>query len=511
MGHKSKMKIMLLVNQPWEAQFLAEIGKNLLRFNPDNELVMVFADYYTFLLRQDFLTGLSAGFPGRIVTQRDVYSTWQTQNEDPEVDFEYLQNWESKYCKTRTLSEIEETNQWVYGAERSQWYAPISDLWKKKILEDSIRWCERVFEEYKPDAFLAINNSTLPITLFDLLGKSHKIPFWVFLPSRIGERWILVNDFGYGMSDGLYERILEEYKSQESLKYANEFLVEFNRKKTGSYSSTAATLVSEIESKRRRKFLELSKDLRRLAGRVYGRIFIQPKEKSVVVRRLTENFIKMSLIELKGIIVFHLRLHGLKLFGTTEIPTEDYFLWGLHYRPEGSVLTLGDARDEIVELLRCVDSLPDGYFLAVKENPEMVGIRRRGFYKLLRKNKRIILVDPYVSSVGLIQKSIGVIGISGTILIEAALRDKPSCALGHPEFDRFLCAYGWHSAQEFFIKCIRQEYESPLVKILPYVAHVINESDEFDVPYGTDLTTTRVKEAAQRYARRFLRKVDISG
>jgi hypothetical protein len=501
--HKSKIKIMLLVNQPWEAQFLAEIGKNLLRFNPDNELVMVFADYYTFLLRQDFLTGLSAGFSGRIVTQRDVYSNWQTQNEDPEVDFEYLQNWESKYCKTRTLSEIEETNQWVYGAERSQWYAPISDLWKKKILEDSIRWCERVFEEYKPDAFLAINNSTLPITLFDLLGKSHKIPFWVFLPSRIGERWILVNDFGYGMSEILYEQILGEYESDESLKLAKEFLVEFNNKRTGSYSSTAATLVSEFEFKRQRKFLELRKDLRRLAGRVYGRIFIQPKEKSLPVRRITEDFLRMSLVEFRGILVFHMRLHGLKLFGRTTVPTERYFLWGLHYRPEGSVLTLGDARDEIEELVKCADALPDGFFLAVKENPDMIGIRAKHFYSKLKKHQRIILVDPYVSSIDLIEKSIGVIGISGTILLEAAMRDKPSCALGHPEFDRFLCASGWSSAKDFFKKSIDGVYESPFTRILPYIAHVLEESNEFNIHYGADLTSTKAKDSATRFAERF--------
>jgi hypothetical protein len=507
MTYGNKIKITLLADQPWEAEFMAMVGKNLLILNPEVSLSLCFTDYYTFLLRSDFLRGLRAGFPGDIVTQQEIFASWQVATENPRVDFEYLKDWNQKYCSVRTLDEIELTNQWVHGAERSQWYLPISELWKKRILEDTLKWCMSYKNDFAPTIYVAINNSTLPISIFNTLAASESIPFLSFIPSRIGHRKLLRKDFGYGLSNELYTEILEKYSGNSQTSKASQYLNELTVSKDGSYDSTTNLLTREFRLKSRSKFKSLRKDLRLLAGRIYGRMFIQPKEKSITVRRISQDFLKMSLIEFRGIINFNLRLFGIKLFGSTQVPTQRYFFWALHLRPEGSVLAAGDGRDEIEELLKCASLLPEGYFIAVKENPDMVGVRQPGFYRNLKKNRRLILIDPYVPASLLIENSLGVIGISGTVLLESAFLNKPSCALGHPEFDRFLCAHGWNSAEVFINRCIRGDYEEPNKKVLPYLAYVLNNSSESDIAFGGDLTSLEAEEMSYRFAHQVLEMI----
>ena len=161
-----------------------------------------------------------------------------------------------------------------------------------------------------------------------------------------------------------------------------------------------------------------------------------------------------------------------------------YFLWALHARPESSVLVLGDGEDEIDKLFEAADQIPSGYFLFVKEHPIMIGRRNRGFYKKIKKHKQIILIDPFVSSSDLIKNSLGVIGISGTILLEAAFYDKPSCALGKPEFNEFLSENGSDKIGIFLNKVISNEYQSPRSKIKPYIAYLLSESIESNFLLG---------------------------
>ena len=501
-------KIILLADQPWEAEYMSMVGKSLLKLNPEISLSLCFTDYYTFLLRSDFLRGLKAGFPGEIVTQKEIYSSWQIATETPAVDFDYLKDWNQKYCSVRTLDEIELTNQWVHGAERSQWYLPISDLWKKKILEDTLKWCESYRNSFTPTIYVAINNSTLPISIFNTLAASGGTPFLSFIPSRIGHRKLLRRDFGYGISDGLYTDILKKYSESSQTLKASQYIEELAASKGGSYDSTTNLLTREFQLKSMNKYQSLRKDLRLFLGRIYGRIFIQPKEKSIAVRRISQDFLKMSLVELRGIFAFNLRIFGFEIFGRTQVPSEKYFFWALHLRPEGSVLAAGDGRDEIEELLKCAKMLPEGYFIAVKENPDMVGVRRPGFYRNLKKNVKLILIDPYVPASLLIQNSLGVIGISGTVLLESAFSNRPSCALGHPEFDRFLCAHGWNSAEDFINKCVRGEYEDPATKILPYLAYVLDNSSERDIAFGGDLSSREAEEMSHRFAQQILGAIE---
>lgn len=503
-------RILFLVDQPWQAAFASQIIKYLKDASPEIQVKLAFTDYFTFYLRHDFLTGLTTGIAAEVSTLHDLYKSWQIENENPEVDYIFLDMWDSKYCKIRSLVELERTNQWIFGDERKYFHRKISKVWEKRILHDTILWCEDLVDTFKPTEILAIERSTLPTNLILTYSQSKSIPFRTFIPSRVGNRWIYRDDFGYGVSEELHSLIVSQYSNGQNIQNAKEEIAKIIEKAQGSYQALEHKISNNFEHLKTDRYTFFRKELRLWLGRVYGRVFIQPKERAFRAVRLNENFVNLSLYEIKRISYFLLRSFRTKLVGSVSIPTAPYFLWALHMRPEGSVLVLGDGKDEIKELLETADKVPDGYLLAVKENPEMFGTRKRGFYKKLKKHSKIILIDPFVPTFQLINKSEGVIGISGTVLLEAALLDKPSCSLGHPEFDDYLVARGWDSADEFFTKCLLGEYESPYQKILPYVSYVVATSSPSDINFEGDLNSQSATITVNRFTRLILGKANPS-
>lgn len=505
-------RLILLADQPHEAEFIAPIASELLRLQNKTKFSLAFTDYYSFLSRQDFLMGLEAAFPGEVVHLGSIYKRWQEEPEEPFVDYEFLSDWEKINCSERSLDEIERTNQLVYADERSQWRIPISETWKKKVLVDSIYWCEVYLERFQPSAFVSVGNATLVTNILYTLARKRNIPFYTFFPSRIGNRILLRKDFAYGVIDELFDEAIALSRDVMLWNDAKNLALGIAKQKRGAYDSYQVNMSEHFSSKKRQLAKSFFQDCRKFLGRTYARTFIYKRLYEFPVKRIGENLLRMTLYDFRRMLFQYLRLIGVFNYGAKEVPTERYFLWALHMRPEGAVSTLGDGRDEIIELVRCAELLPSGHFMAVKENPEMFGQRRRGFHRKLKRHPKIILLDPYSPIFPLIESSIGVIGISGTVLLEAAILDKPSCALGHPEFDRFLTDSGWNSAPSFIEKCISGVKIDALNKMLPYLCYIIHNSDERDTPPWHDwlgeFEIDKIKETNKRLALQLSNKLN---
>ena len=163
---------------------------------------------------------------------------------------------------------------------------------------------------------------------------------------------------------------------------------------------------------------------------------------------------------------------------TSKIPQEcDFFYFPLHLRPESSILTLGKGLDDEVALEYLMRKLPKESYLVVKENPLMVSYRSKKFYRWISRQTSVILVDPLVSSYELIINSKGVIGISGTALLEAAILGKPTHAFGHPEFRDFLTSYGYDNLDNFFHLALSNNVDLNN-EIYKYIAWVLENGME---------------------------------
>jgi hypothetical protein len=178
-----------------------------------------------------------------------------------------------------------------------------------------------------------------------------------------------------------------------------------------------------------------------------------------------------------------------------------FFLWGLHARPEGSVLVLGRGKDEIDELLKCAKMLPEGCVLIVKENPEMFGLRDLFFYRKLESAKNILLADPFSATWDFLENSSGVLGISGTLLLEAEILGKPAFAIGEPEFYGILAGSKGKDLSVFLSQTLANHHVASREAVIAYIALVIKDTITQDLysenKPNQSLTLTQIIESPE--------------
>jgi hypothetical protein len=143
-------------------------------------------------------------------------------------------------------------------------------------------------------------------------------------------------------------------------------------------------------------------------------------------------------------------------------------------RPESSTLTLSTDYEEADFIRFLSKELPPGLVLVVKENPTMIGERPYDWYRQFDPLLNVILLDPAVRSRSVLERCVGVAGISGTVLFEAALLGKPTLAFGFPEFQSCVDYCGYRGAKEFLQACTSREPSRSGDRVLRYVAHVMS-------------------------------------
>lgn len=120
-----------------------------------------------------------------------------------------------------------------------------------------------------------------------------------------------------------------------------------------------------------------------------------------------------------------------KLIKKNQLGDDPFAFFPLHLEPEIALLLYAPAYQNQIEVVRATaQALPAGMKLYVKDHP--VGYPRRsfGYYKKLLDIPNVRLVDPYLKSKELIEKSALVVTIGGSIGLEALCRKKPLIFLG---------------------------------------------------------------------------------
>jgi hypothetical protein len=170
-----------------------------------------------------------------------------------------------------------------------------------------------------------------------------------------------------------------------------------------------------------------------------------------------------------------------------SIPDQRFIYVPLHTLPESSTLTLSTEYYES-DLIRFISKeLPAGFELAVKENPNMVGLRPFNYYDELTELPNVCLLDPTIQSKELIQQSEGVAGVSGTALLEAAVLGKPTHAFGHPEFEAVVDYHGHAEFNSFVRACTTEEGQKDPNRVVKYLQFVIDNGREMSLePINTD-------------------------
>ena len=481
------MNILGLACEPWQTKILINTMASLDRKN-SFRFHLGILDFYQYVHNVEYVNYNEFSLSKiEFYDQNVLYKSWQEEQEDNQFleDFD-LVKWESENCKDRSLTEIERgnalTNQW----ERESYWLPVTKYWEKRVLVDTIKWCEKLILEVKPQIVINIERAELAQSIINLICKRENIPMLTFIPSRVGNRWLCREDFGYGTSSVTQNQIFNAKNCAECLNKADDYINEFRNKPSESYSSIAGKERIDFNNPSKNLPRRLVKDLFELIKDIYYRHFIVPREMALKPVRFEEHHLKFTGVKTRKLMIKYLHLAGLNRWGHTEIPPRPYILWALHGRPETSVLVLGNGADEIQKIKQVASLIPSGYILVVKENPVMFGTRGRKFYRDLNRISNVYLLDAYVDTYEAVRRAVGIIGISGTILLEGAILAKPICILGNPEFISNFSYTGTDGLSNF-INDIRNEKlveESQIAR--QYLAYIFHYSMEKNVKYFWD-------------------------
>lgn len=146
---------------------------------------------------------------------------------------------------------------------------------------------------------------------------------------------------------------------------------------------------------------------------------------------------------------------------------EIFFFFPLHLQPEASTSVFATYFcDQLNSIKNIAFTLPFPYKLFVKEHPAALGTRSKDFYKKLKQIPNVVLISPYESVENLIKKSQGVITLTSTIGLEAALTGKPVYVLGDVFYSHHPLCQKVKSFEELKEKIKTDLIEKPLFKNL---------------------------------------------
>jgi len=500
----SEDTILILADQPWQLELAARFSQYLRNQDPGLRVELAATDYFTFLYEKDLLKKLEVQYDLRIHHLEDLYRSWQTKSEpNLEATEHELVNWANFRTLSRPVDSLAKTNQLIFGWEREYFYLPISRAWERKVLLDSILWSENLIKDVKPSLVISIERNTLCNNLVYEISKNEKIEHICFILSRFGNKWIPHSEFGLGFphplsrdtkfSNGVFPRVF--------LNGSQDFRESRKTTEKSLYKALAINLQDIMSQKFSSRFVYvLGKDLgngvsnsRRLVKQIFSRLRNPRSSYPFQISRLEQDFVKLTFWELKQILLYNLRLLGIKKWGRSEPIDGKFIFWALHSRPEDSTSVLGFGQDEVEVISSAAQDLPHDVMLLVKEHPIMFGTRSNDFYRKLRRIPGVILVDAFSDSQRFIRNvcCIGVAGISGTVLLESEIQGKLAFAFGSPEFAPYLSSHQL-TFREYLRMILSKESHNSGGKINSYANFIDTFSSNVDVPYLCNMDDSRV-------------------
>lgn len=309
----------------------------------------------------------------------------------------------------------------VTGASYSDWYYNKffkNDDALKNYIHNQVRYFENIIDLFKPDytyLYCIAGSETMSISL---ICKQRKIPVCVLLHSRIGTYQKFHQTYD-GLGKILIERKINELPPR-SISFAKELIENISFKGNNVYD----------QSKEKKKIKRAS-SLRKIVFELLRIIY------SLRFRKKTDYLRGIAPFDFRDLINLIKRRFLLYKKWNNKIPN-NYFYYPLHVNPEASTMVLShNLTNQLFLIEQIARQIPFDSCLVVKEHVPMIGMRPIGFYKKIESFPKVKLISPFVSSVTLQKKSLGIFSITGTVALEAAILGKPMFVFGPTPFYSF--------------------------------------------------------------------------
>ena len=337
---------------------------------------------------------------------------------------------------------------------------------------------------------VTVGNNYLVKNILFHFAKEYSAKYYTLLPTRIESSSYWHSAFGLGKQKFLYNK--ENYQRLHSLSH------EYLSGTENSLYSAPSLRLNSVDYSLRKIFTEYFKFLKiNVMFMLKDLMEITRGKWRLTYTKFSGNFFYKFIGFPTKIFKSRFVIYVKNIFDD-EIPDRFIFM-PLHVLPESSTLTYGHPYFEISELEALVSMLPAAVNIVVKENPEMIGLRQISDYQRIKKLPRVYLLGSKYNSKNLIQKSIGVIGVSGTALLEANILGIPAYALGKPDFisgyDNSLTIYEW-------LTNLHQKKYSTNISFENYIENVSGRL--VDVPYNNFYGT----QVGKNYVETIVSKLD---
>jgi len=299
-----------------------------------------------------------------------------------------------------------------------------------EIVQQLYQFFEFVFTTEKPD--IVVNEA--PANVFNSIAyyfcQKYKIPYIGFIGSKFRDK---IDVYNKPHTLSLYEKTFKGLNDKDispvELQFAKTFIEDFtSHKKLPSYMDFQ---------------FEFSK-LKGPSRYIKRQINLAPHFlKYLSKRRLlskfdyeSESYIQYNKMRpIRSLIREFRAIYYKKAYKKMD-KVDQFFLYPLHFHPEASTLVLATYfSDQLNSIKNMAFSLPFPYKLYVKEHPIALGTRSADFYRQIKKLPNVVLISSKENNKDLIEKSKGIITLTSTVGMEAALLGKPVYVLGDVFYD----------------------------------------------------------------------------
>jgi hypothetical protein len=333
---------------------------------------------------------------------------------------------------------------------------------------------EKIFQLTQPNIFFSEPVVGLWNYIPFKICKKNKIKYIGIVPTKIKK--------GFYLSDSLYgysKEFIDIYNKNSNCKRKKEVKDRINIRNNHN-------LLLENTFKKP-KFFDLLKFNNQIKFLLKKMFYIKKYKGDITYEYNISNY-KRNLLRFINIKLYKF----LKIF-EQKIPNDiNYFLFPLHFNPEIALDLWGTYYQNQLDTIKNICKvLPINHYLVVKEHKSFYGFRSIRFYKQLKKNYNLILVDPFINIEYLIKNSKGVITITSTVGLEAALLKKPVIVLGKVYYDCYKNIIKIQNYDE--LKDILSEINSIKFDEFEYVK-LINTIKKFGYEFSWDFTNLNNKE-----------------
>ncbi len=329
--------------------------------------------------------------------------------------------------------------------------------------------------------------------LFDL-AKSLGIRFNYLIFARIGKRLYLSNRLDTG-PEGLEENHAENLKlvetNPELFKETKEFIYNYvTNKSQPSYMDKAL---------KKGKSISIFKKIGNTIKKVKSNYRYSKSNSDSYAILSFKDILKKQRLKRKNV-KGYLNFIKNNAYTLDEIPTEKYFIYPLHFHPEGATLILGRwLNDQYAIIEMIAKNLPLDVTLVVKEHRVSIGWRETSFFEKANKLHNVYFVSHLENPYDLLQKSIGVFTISSSMGLEAMLLNKAVVSFGDVMYNQMkgiIFARDISKIKESILKALEFEgyKESDKLAFIQTLLEGSFEIDRFNFHDGSKKSMDAIKE-----------------